>query len=100
MTTPDIPGFNRAERRRMMRQQGWRGSKAKRQFPDRSAHRGVTTDAIKAQQEKQAQAQEEHARRDHARRAGLLMPPSEAEMAHLKATGKIEHDPRLWVPGE
>lgn len=104
MTTPIIPGINRAARRRMERAQGVRGSKAKRQNPDRSAHANTTAEAMQASQnEAQAEAMNkavEQQRRQSAREHGLLMPPSDAEMAHLKAKGLMDHDPRLWVPGD
>jgi hypothetical protein len=98
MTTPVIPGLNRAQRRQMMRAQGWRGSKSKRQFPNRSAHRGQTADDLKAQQEAAVQAHAEHERRQSARHAGLLIPPTTEEIDGLKAQGKITHDPRLILP--
>jgi hypothetical protein len=100
MTTPVVPGLNRAARRQMMRAQGWRGSKAKRQFPDRSAHRHQTADDLAAQQAAAAQAQAEHERRNSARRSGLLIPPTPEEIDGLKAQGKIDHDPRLLIPGD
>jgi hypothetical protein len=104
VTTPTIDGLNRTQRRQMARAQGWRGSKAKRQFPNRGAHRNATAEAIAAQQlaaaQAQADAQAQHERRQDARRAGLIMPPTPEEMAHLKARGKIDHDPRLLLPGD
>lgn len=100
MTTPVIPGLNRAQRRQAMRAQGWRGSKAKRQFPDRSAHRGQTADDLTAQREAAEKAQAEHERRQGARQRGLIIPPTPEEMDGLKASGKLDHDPRLLLPGD
>lgn len=92
--------LNRTQRRQLMRAQGWRGSKAKRQFPNRSAHRGQTAEALTVEQDAAQQAQAQHERRQDARRAGLIMPPTPEEMDHLKAQGKLDHDPRLWLPGD
>lgn len=95
-----FPGMNRTQRRQMMRQIGFRGTKAKRQFPNRSAHRNVTAEQIKAHQEAAIAAQAEHQRRQSARHAGLIIPPTTEEMDDLKAQGKVTHDPRLLIPGD
>lgn len=94
------PTLNRTQRRQQARQLGWRGSKAKRQFPNRSAHRNVTADQIKERQAKLAQDAAAHDRRQRARHAGLIIPPSTEEMEDLKAQGKVTHDPRLLIPGD
>lgn len=93
-----FPGMNRTQRRQMMRSIGWRGTKAKRQFPNRQAHRKQTAEEIQAQQAAATQAVAEHKRRQSARHAGLIIPPTSEELEGLKAQGKITHDPRLLVP--
>lgn len=100
MTTPVVPGIPRAQRRQMMRAQGWRGSKAGRQFPNRSAHMGKTAEQLQAEADAANAAMAEHERRNALRNRGLIIPPSTEEAESLRTQGKISHDPRLILPGE
>jgi hypothetical protein len=95
-----FPGMTRTARKQAMRALGFRGTKAKRQFPDRKAHLNVTADEIVAKRQKAAADQAEHERLNRARRAGLIIAPTAAEMDSLKASGKVDHDPRIVLPGE
>jgi hypothetical protein len=99
MTMPVVP-VNRTQRRQMMRAQGWRGSKAKRRYPNRSAHVGKTAEQLSDERKAAEAAQADHEARNRLRGRGLIVAPSAAEMDHLKATGQMEHDPRLVLPGE
>lgn len=95
-----LPGMNRAQRRQMLRTLGWRGTKANRQFPDRKAHVGKTKEELTAEREKAIEAQAKHVRLNEARKTGLIIPPTAEELESLKAGGKIDHDPRIALPGE
>lgn len=94
------PNLSRTQKRQQARALGWRGSKAKRQFPNRSAHRNMTVEQIREQQTQAMAALVEHEKRQVLRRHGLIIPPTTEEMDELKASGKVTHDPRLLLPGD